>query len=149
MWSRSNKENHMKTLATVLFAVLCFSGCATDTDYPDGTGGLRPGYKPSLDPSLPDELGGSELRPDTNDRPPINESFEIGTPDQRDPRLLDDGRVVWAEEVASVGAQLVELHHFDSETGIDTVVVLDENGLVLRIIETKVSPTEIPIGDRR
>lgn len=139
----------MKTLATVLFAILCFTGCATDTDYQDGSPGLRPGYKPSLDPSLPDEVGGSELRPGTNDRPDINESFEIGTPKQRGPRLVDDGRVVWAEVVESEGAQLVELHHFDSATGIDSIEVLDDNGLVLRIIETRLHPTEIPVGGRR
>jgi hypothetical protein len=139
----------MKTLATVLFAVLCFTGCATDTDDSNGSRGLRPGYKPSLDSSLPDEVGGSELRPGTNDRPDINESFEIGTPTQRDPRLVDDGRVVWAEVLENEGAQLVELHHFDSETGIDSIEVLDDNGLVLRIIETRVHATEIPVGDRR
>jgi hypothetical protein len=139
------KEHPMKTLATVLFAVLCFTGCATDTDYADGGRGLRPGYKPSLDSSLPEEVGGSELRTGTNNRPDINESFEIGTPAERDPRLLDDGRVVWAEVLQGEGAELVELHHFDAQTGIDSIEVLDDNGLVLRIIETRVHPTEIPV----
>jgi len=133
----------MKTLATLLFAALCFTGCATDDDYADGGRGLRPGYKPSLDSSLPEELGGSELRVPTNDRPGINESFEIGTPAERDPRLLDDGRIVWAE--ALEGEAAVALHHLDARTGLDLIEVLDDNGLVLRVIETKVRPTEIPV----
>ena len=136
----------MKTIATLLFAALCFTGCATDGDYADGGRGLRPGYKPSLDSSLPEELGGSELRTPTNDRPGINESFEIGTPAERDPRLLDDGRVVWAETIEGESADLVALHHLDAKTGIDLIEVLDDDGLVLRIIETKVHPTELPVS---
>jgi len=135
----------MKTLATILFAALCFTGCATDDDDSAAGPGLRPGYKPSLDSSLPEELGGSELRVPTNDRPGINESFDIGTPATRDPRLLDDGRVVWAEAMEGEVADLIALHHLDARTGIDVIEVLDESGLVLRVIETRVRPTEIPV----
>jgi hypothetical protein len=136
----------MKTLAIVLFAALCVTGCATDADPSDGGRGLRPGYKPSLDPSLPGEVGGSELRPASTDRPSIDESFEIGTPAERNPRV-DDGRVMWADVIETENSRLVELHHFDSETGIDSIEVLDDNGFVQRVIETRVHPMAISVGD--
>jgi hypothetical protein len=119
----------MKTLTLLLLAALSFPGCATDADYVDG-GGLRPGYKPSLDPETP------------TTHPAIDESFQL--PEDNDP-LVDDGRVVWAEVIASENSRLVRLHHFDSETGIDQIDTLDEDGIVQRTIVSRLHPTEIPV----
>jgi hypothetical protein len=54
---------------------------------------------------------------------------------------------MWADEIETENSGVVELHHFDSETGIDTIEVLDDNGLVQRVIETRLHPTPISVGD--
>jgi hypothetical protein len=133
-------------------------GCVAEPTPTSAEPGLRPGYKPSLDPSLPEEqVGGNQQDGPASDRPDINESFEIGTSDtpivrppgaliddggvasdglelegprprvQRDP-LLDDGRVMWVEEVIYFNSRFDYVHHFDARTGIDSIDVLDGDG---------------------
>jgi hypothetical protein len=126
----------MKTIALSLLAALSLAACATDEDSTPDNRGLRPGYKPPI-----------EMRADNDDRPDINESFEIGSPPSDGP-LVDDGRVMWVEVIESDEYRITKLHHFDSETGIDLIEILDEDGLVQRVLETRFHATEIPVGSR-
>ena len=125
-----------KTILLSLLAALSLTACAVEDDATPDKRGLRPGYKPEI-----------EMRADDGDRPDINESFEIGAPPSNDP-LVDDGRVMWVEVIESDGYRITQLHHFDSETGIDLVEILDEDGLVQRVLETRFHATEISVGDR-
>ena len=87
------------------------------------------------------------MRADNDDRPDIDESFEIGSPPSRDP-LVDDGRVMWVEVIESDRYRITQLHHFDSETGADLIEILDEDGVVERTVETRFHATEISVGAR-
>ncbi len=126
----------MTTIAVSLLAALSLAACATDEDSTPDQRGLRPGYKPQI-----------EMRADTDDRPDIDESFEIGSPAPDGP-LVDDGRVMWVEVIDSEEQRITELHHFDSETGIDWIEILDEDGVVLRTLETRFRATEISVEAR-
>lgn len=126
----------MKTIAISLLAALSLTACATDDDSTPDNRGLRPGYKPPI-----------EMRGDSDDRPDITESLEIGSPPSDAP-LVDDGRVMWVEVIESDRYRITELHHFDSETGIDLIDILDEDGVVLRTVETRIHATEISVEAR-
>jgi hypothetical protein len=136
----SERNAPMKTIAisllAALLAALSLAACATDEDATPDQRGLRPGYKPPI-----------EMRADNDDRPDIDESFEIGSPPSEGP-LVDDGRVMWVEVIESEEQRITQLHHFDSETGIDLIEILDEDGVVQRTLETRFHATEISVGAR-
>lgn len=117
--------NTAAILAAVSLALV--AGCAVEPEPSTGEPGLRPSYKPSLDPRLPDEVGGSEIRTEP-DHPNINETLEIGTPEADNDRLLDDGRVMWVEVIVIDDSRVDYLHRYDPGTGIDTIEILDEDG---------------------
>jgi hypothetical protein len=118
----------MKTavLASLLAALsLSLSACATDESYPTG-GGLRPGYKPSLDPNQPEPLGGNREQTQPNDAPDIDETLQTPTTTIRNPGLRDPRLNDWAEDVVIQGKLLTQVHHIDPTTGLDIVEIVDD-----------------------
>ncbi len=121
----------MKTLAIALFALLtATAGCATDAP----------------EPEMPRMPGDEKRDVIIDDRPEIEESFEIGTPDTNLPRV-DDGRSMWVEVITIDDSPTTRLHLIDADTGIETIAVIDDDGTVQRVIETRYSPTTIAVDD--
>lgn len=59
---------------------------------------------------------------------------------------LDDGRLVWAEQIDSV----TYLHHESAALGIDTVEVFDDGGTTLEtfVVDLKTHVSGLPTGGR-
>jgi hypothetical protein len=75
------------------------------------------------------------------------EPAEIGT--DAPGSSIDDGRLMWVEVIESEGVRITQLHHFDSQTGIDSIDILDDDGVIQRSIETRYHATSIPVEDPR
>src|SRR4051812_39261942 len=53
---------------------------------------------------------------------PDQPSSEVGTGEQG----IDDGQITWVEVLDTDNARISKVHHVDSETGLDTIDILDE-----------------------
>ena len=107
-------SNFTSTIAIALFTLLTATvGCATDPE-PDGP------------PTKIDRQSDIAV-----DRPQIEESFELGSPSDEGPKVGDD-RVVWAEVIEVNNSRVTRLHYLDVETRIETIEILDDDGVVQR-----------------
>jgi hypothetical protein len=125
-------------LGILAAATLFATGCATDEDYYEGEiVPTRPNKKPSLNPSQPSELTGSQ---EQGDIPGINQSKLPGTAEVVN---HGDGRIEWANTINLDGEEYTELHNPNYGTGIDHVDVIDQSGETVSHYDTKITADRV------